>query len=410
MKLGILEKPDFLLFTAARVIGIGIRPLILFFAATRGFSEFSDAFALFATAVAGSFVVFSNEAHIRLYRAQFNGSTDVLRLYLAVRFFVANSISHVIWFSAIGTALLYFWTDDAWLAGFGLLVLFAEKIYDEFQRYYMYKRAYVQWTIGFAFRYGLPGLAVLTPIGLGWQPTLSLYIAAYVVACVVYLAIWERRSLTFYARLYARDWRGGRILISYIPTYISGLCANQAWVLLAANFYLLDRVMINQTDLSIGAYVLFCNLFNLSVFSHTTLYFVRRRPDLIKEGSSLTRELFRSQNLIPPLVYTLGVLAVCIVLIRYQPVYASFDPTLVVGLAIYFFVQAITLVVHDFVFWRVKREMLVAVDVVLGVMGLGSFMILELPASYIPLLMTVLILARVGAYAMLWRRGYHVQN
>lgn len=410
MNLGIFARRDFLLFTAARVVGIGIRPLILFLAATRGFADFSDAFALFATSVAGSFVVFSNEAHIQLYRAEFNGTKNIMRLFLATRYFVINLISHVIWFSALGALLLYVWTGDVWLSAFGLLVLFAEKIYDEFQRYYTYQRAYIQWTIGFAFRYGLPGLAVLIPIGLGWEPTLLLYIAAYVAACIVYLVIWERLTIAFYARLYARYWRGGRTLLNYLGTYARDLYANQVWSFLTANFYLLDRMMVNQTDVSIGAYVFFCNLFNLAVFAHTTLYYVNRRPELIGDDASLRHEFFRLQNILPPAVYVVGILVLSWMLTAYQPAYAEFGPTLIVGLAVYFFAQAISLVVLDFVFWRVKRQHLVLVDLALGSLLFGTFMALRLPPLWVPLIMTATILLRVGAYALLWRRGHHAKG
>lgn len=403
MNLGIFARTDFLLFTAARVVGIGIRPLILFLAATRGFADFSDAFALFATSVAGSFVVFSNEAHIRLYRAEFNGTRDVLRLFLSTRYFVINLASHVIWFAAVGAILLYVWTGNAWLSAFGLTVLFAEKIYDEFQRYYTYQRAYIKWTIGFGFRYGLPGLAVLIPMALGFEPTLAYYVAAYVVACMVYLAVWERRSMAFYARLYARYWHGGKVLLGYVRTYARDLYANQAWSFLAANFYLLDRMMINQTSVGIGMYVFFCNLFNLAVFTHTTLYYVHRRPDLINDNASLRQEFFRLPNVVPPAIYALGVAAIGWLLTVYQPAYSTFDVTLILGLAVYFYAQAISMVVIDFMFWRVRRERLVLADLALGALCLGAFFVFRLPTAFIPSLMTLLIAARILAYSLLWR-------
>lgn len=403
MNLGIFARTDFLLFTAARVVGIGIRPLILFLAATNGFADFSDAFALFATAVAGSFVVFGNEAHIRLYRAEFNGTKDILRLYAATRFFVLNIASHVIWFSALGALLLYVWTSNFWLSAFGLIVLLAEKIYDEYQRYYTFQRAYIKWTIGFGFRYGAPGLAVLIPIALGIQPTLALYVAAYIVACLVYIAIWERQTMVFYWRLYARYWQRGRQLITYIRTYFSDLYANQAWSFLAANFYLLDRMMINQSAVSIGTYVLFCNLFNLAVFVHTTLYYVHRRADLINENASLRAEFLRLPNLVPPAIYTLGVAVISWLMTRFQPAYADFDLALVAGLACYFFAQAISLVVIDFMFWRVRREALVVTDLLLGGVFLAAYFVLRVPAECIPALMTGLIGARIFTYSLLWR-------
>jgi len=403
VNLGIFARADFLLFTAARVIGIGIRPLILYLAATRGFAEFSDAFALFATSVAGSFIVFSNEAHIRLYKAEFNSNSNILKLFLATRYFVINAVSHVIWFSAGGAALLYLWTGNLWLSAFGLVVLFAEKIYDEFQRYYTFQRAYIKWTIGFAFRYGLPGLAVLIPIVVGYPPTLALYVAAYIIACLVYVAIWERKTIAFHTRLYAHYWQGGRVLVGYIRTYARDLYANQAWAFIGGNLYLLDRIMINQTPVSIGAYVFFCNLFNLAVFTHTTLYFVHRRPDLIGERASLLHEFSRIPNIAPPALYTLGVVGICSFLIIYQPAYADFDITLVLGLACYFYAQAVSLVVLDFIFWRVRRERLVLVDLAVAATLLASFFAFRLHSTAIPLLMALLVVMRVLAYSLLWR-------
>lgn len=403
MNLGILARTDFLLFTAARVVGIGIRPLILFIAATRGFNDFSDAFALFATSVAGSFVVFSNEAHIRLYRAEFNGTNNLLRLYLATRYFIINLASHVVWFSALGAILLYVWTGNVWLSAFGLIVLLAEKTYDEFQRYYTYQRAYIKWTIGFAFRYGLPGLAVLIPMAVGLTPSLALYVGAYIVACVLYVGIWERRSMALYARIFARYWRRGRVLWGYLRTYARDLYANQAWSLLAANFYLLDRMMISQTDVSLGNYVFFCNLFNLAVFTHTTLYYMHRRPDLIKDHASLRHEFFRLPNIVPPVIYTAGVAALAWLLTIYSPVYQSFEKTIILGIAIYFFTQAASLVVLEFIFWRVQKEKLVAADIVVGAIGFGAFFGFRLPTDLIPSLMALLVGSRVFAYALLWR-------
>lgn len=404
MKLGILERPDFLLFTAARVIGIGIRPLILFFAATRGFSEFSDAFALFVTAVAGSFVIFGNEAHIRLYKAAFNGTRNIFEIFLATRFFILSLFTHIIWFSAVGAVLLFVWTGNVWLSLFGLVVLIAEKTYDEYQRFYTFQRAYIKWTIGFAFRYGLPGLTVIAAIALGIQPTLPLYIVAYLVAAAVYVVVWERRSMALYLRLYARGWHGGRQMLAYAKVYAKQLYANQAWSFLLANYYLIDRMLISRSDVSLGSYVFFCNLFNLAVFVHTTLYFVQRRADLINDNASLRREFLRLPNLVPPFLYTLGVAGISWLFTQLEPAYAGFDLVLIFGLGVYFFAQAISLVAIDFIFWRLRKEILLVVDLILGALVVGSCLLLGVSPGLVPLVLTGLIGLRILAYAIIWNR------
>lgn len=403
MGLGLFARRDFLIFTAARVAGIGIRPLILLVTALYGFPDFADAFALFATAIAGSFVVFSNEAHIRLYRQRFNDSRDILGLYLATRFFVVNVVSHIVWFALIGALLLYMWTGNPAMAVSGLLVLFAEKIYDEYQRYYTFKHAYIAWTIGFLFRYGVPGLTVLIPTLLGGKPSLAVYITAYVVACIVYVALFERRSMALFKRVYARAWRGGRSLIAYVGTYFRELYANQAWSFLAANFYLLDRIMISQSPVGLGAYVFFCSLFNITFFAHNTLYFVHRRASIIRNEAKLRHEVFRPANTLPPLLYVAGVIVIALGFMNFNPVYREFDLVLLVGLAIYYYGQSISQVALDFTFWRIARQKLVPVDAGLCLLGLALFFGTNLPYQWVPMLMAGLIATRILIYALIWR-------
>jgi hypothetical protein len=399
----VLARPDFIILTAARIFGIALRPLILFVAANHGFTRFSDAFALFITAIAGSFVVFGNNAHIDLYRSTFNANKNILQTYLLTRKYVKNTISHALWFSPAGIALLYFWTQDIWISLAGLFVLYCEKIYDEFQRYYLYNQAYSRFTFGFMFRYAVPAAVVLIPLAAGERATLSLFIAASLGSFVAYMALLEQDKLQFYVKTYAASCRGGRVMRAYLLEYVRWFYANHVWSLVSANLFLLDRFMIKQSEASIGEYVFFANLFNLAVLAHTLVYFTYRRPNLIKEQTCLRLELLRTPNILPPALYCCGAVVVARVLVVHWPAYSNFSPILLIGLFIYFYLQAISLVFFDFVFWRTGRGKLAAADLSLATLSLGGYCLFVPPFWAIPFILSLTLVARILAYGLLYR-------
>ena len=354
-RLGIPSQPEFIAFTITRIVGIGVRPLILFVAVSHGFSGFSDAFALFVTATAASFVVLGNNAHIELYRSTFNHNKDILETYVLTRQYVRNIVSHILWFAPAGMALMYVWIQNIWICLAGVLVLCCEKTYDELQRYYIFERSYIKATIVFSFRYLVPGIVVLIPLAAGENASLWLFIAAHIMAFVIYGAVLERRKARFYTKIYSRAWTRGGALLAYVGEYFRSLHTNHLWTLVSANLVLLDRFMIQRSNTSFGEYVFFANLFNFAVVVHTLLYFTHRRPDLLEKSRYLPAEMLRLSNLLPPLTYCCGIAAISWALITCGAAYKNFSFALLIGLAIYYYIQSVSLVCLEFVFWRVGR-------------------------------------------------------
>ena len=403
-------EPDLVIFMLARIFGVAVRPLSLLICATLGYDDFSDNWVLILTALASSFVLIGNDAHIDLYRHLFNRQNNILATYVMTRLFVKNTITHILIFIIPAAAIFYLWTPNFALILLAVPMLLGEKFYDDYQRFSIFEKNYLRWSLIFCVRTIIPTSYIIIGALLNISLSLYAFIIIYLICFIVYFVGWKRRLLWLYIRLYRHKLRTIHELPRYVKIYFGLLGRNHLSLAIQANTMLLDRVIILGTAIVFSHYIFFSMLFNMIAISHNILYFTQRRPTLIKHDTHPLKELFKAPNLLMPLFFSIGSLAAAFIIIHVIEGYKDFAWLIIIGMPFHYFILAISLVIEDYCYFRIDRLKLSAINIILYGIPVGIFLGLSLPAIFIPYVFAITALLKLIILSFLATQEYQKEK
>lgn len=400
----LLQRREFLVFLITRIGGLLLRPTIIFSAGLLGQSQFAIDYALLTTSISSLFVLTGAQIHIKYYKQRFDHQNH-LGYSSAFRKYFRDSCTHIILVIPFVAIAALAWTTDRLLIGLLVIHVVIEKFFDEDQRHFLFTCQYFRWSLSFAARTIVPGSLIIIFMTFLPERIIIFYSLASTWSFLVYLVI-RKRYTRFYAKIIARIWREFRSnaksgIGQFFNRWRNEYSFNQLWSFFSVNFYLLDRLWVaNHEGLRLDVYVFFATLFNMVVVGHSILYFTPKRPELIKsDGTTIWREWFRVPNILLPFF-----LAVCATIVAtlakiLNPEYETmFSLVLIIGMAIFFMLQASILVVVETVFWRVSRKQLLKVDILALGLILGFLTLSDPAVPYLPWIMICGALIRLVGY------------
>lgn len=402
----LLQRREFLVFLIIRISGLLLRPMIIFSASLVGQRQFAIDYALLTTSISSLFVLTGAQIHIEYYKKRFDHQNRV-GYSSAFREYFRDSCTHMILVMPFVAIASLAWTTDYLLIGLLVIHVVIEKFFDEDQRHFLFTRQYFRWSFSFGARIVLPGTFIIIFIDFLPERIIIFYTLASTLSFLAYLMI-RKRYTRFYVKVIALIWHEFRNsakpgILQFLKRWRKEYSFNQLWSFFSVNFYLLDRLwMANYEGSKLDIYVFFTTLFNMAVVGHSILYFTPKRPDLIKNSTTIWREWFSVPNILIPFILMVCATIAAVVAQMLNPDYAAmFSLTLIIGMAIFFMLQATLLVVVETVFWRVSRKQLLKVDILaLGLML--SFLTLSDPSvAYLPWIMICGALIRLGGYMSL---------
>ena len=360
---------EFQVFTVARILGVGVRPLILYLCIVLPNPELGLTYALLLSAVASSMLVLSNQNFRQIYdyvagdsrHRQGLGGRDLFVTY------IEGTFLHVAIFLPVAGVLCWIWTQSFQLTLICILFIILEKYFDDDQRIAIYQRRYFAWSINFGFRVVGPSLCLLGAIFI-WEDHL-LYI--YTVAALIFFGLYIRFFRSQFARLVGRWVRRflrhpklwwGRIQC-YGLLYRQELAFAQIWVFLAGNFSLLDRFFVAKMEPTLFAeYMFFSNLANLIPLLHGFWYFTKIRPQLVNRKGPILDPILSFYNWALPiglaLMFPLGLS----VTTNLGLLNSTLGYTTIIGLSVLYAISAMMLVIMELAFWRIKRGWMTALE------------------------------------------------
>lgn len=402
-------SPQFLTFIVARLAGVGVKPLVLLVATLAMRERFAQDYALLVSALAGLFVLAGAQTHIAYYKHRFSEGANAY--YHAYRSYLSETLlQYLLVLPFVGLVALL-WTQDPVILASILLLVGVEKFFDEDMRHFLFTRRYYGWSLSFAFRTVVPAFAVLVLLPL-WEGRLIVAYTAIVLASLVIYGLIRSRHFRFYLAqigLFARGMRrnGREVLARFAGRWRRDLMFNQMWSFASVNVLLIDRLLVaNLQPTRLDEYVFFANIFNLANVAHSLLYFMPRRPELIRDADATAwREISRPANLLPPLLYAAVSVAIALAIRHTLDVYQDISLILLGGLALFYLLQAINLVGIEYVFWRVDRKWLLLCDTAIIAAVATTVFALRPPLEFVPFITTVGLVVRLFAYQAIARSG-----
>lgn len=398
-----LRQYEFKIFTLVRILGVGVRPLILYLCIVLPNPELGLQFGLLVSAVASSFLVLANQNFRKIYdyvagdapKRRGLGGRGLFFIYLE------GAAIHVVAFLPLAAALCWVWTTSLELTLICVVFILLEKYFDDDQRIAIYQRRYFDWSINFAFRVIIPSLVLLASMLLWTQHLLWIYTGAAVISLVVYLTLKRRifvRLVWAWMRRLGQPPSWGTRLARYWRDYRQEFAFAQAWVFLSGSFLLIDRFIVVRLNETVFAeYVFYSNLANVIPLIHGLLYFTKVRPKLIDRTGPILRHILAPQNLGLPLALGLmmpvGVwAALALGILKMQIGYGT-----ITGLGGLYALSAMSLVVSELAFWRLKRIWMALLEILaMALVGLAAFG-LGLPVNAVPWLVAGVLGLKLSA-------------
>lgn len=402
-----LKKHEFKIFTATRIIAIGIRPLILYLCLILPNPELGLNFALLLSAVASSFLVLCNQNHRHIYDYFIENAGNKKGLGGREKFFnyLEGVILHLIIFLPVAAALCWIWVKSFELTIITIVFILLEKYYDDDQRIAIYQKRYLEWSINFCFRSVGPSLTLLGAM-LIWQDYL-LYV--YTISALIFFGLYLKLVRKKFAYLlgcwffmfFGQITTWWTYILRYGKIYRQEYAAAQAWIFLTGSFGLLDRFMVVRLQPTMLAeYLFISNLANLIPLLHGLLYFTKIRPQLVDRGGPIFERVFSRHNLKLPLgltmIFPIGVfMAELLGILNISLEYWS-----AIGIGALYGVFAMGLVLTELAFWRIRRGWLLGLELtsvfVFALIAGSVYQLGLLTVNWIP---WVLLVALLGKYS-----------
>lgn len=366
----LLERNSYLAFMFCRLLGVALRPLIILASLHLPDENLSLDYALLFTAITSSFVIYGNQNHRHVYtyflgdtasRKGIGGTRAILKYLDGVGV-------HIFLFAPVVVALVWIWVGEVWMCALILPLVLIEKYYDDQQRVLIYQRRYGTWCKHFICRTIVPSSTILASI-LIWSWGSILFYAALCYIFWAFYILWVAPQFTRIVLAWARRaiMQGTRALVgrvnSYLSDYVREYFGAQLFSILAVNLLILDRYFV-KSDFTqqFAAYVFAVNVFSVVPLVHNMFHFTRIRPQLMNANLPVMRTVLAPRNIFVPVVLVFGAGISFPVMDHWSIMDLPVTYPVLVGLALVYAIAAISFVLQEFVFWRVRRGWLVAMD------------------------------------------------
>ncbi|MDQ0564870.1 hypothetical protein GRI55_14565 [Erythrobacter citreus] len=358
------------LFSATKVVGLIVRPLILLFFLRTDQDSLAQDFSLLLTATASSFIILNNQNYRVAYQLFLGSdrSSHGLRGRDVVRNYVVGTLVHILAFIGVASLVLWLWLDRGDLLVLAMILILIEKFFDDDQRILVYKKRYYQWMINFTLRIIAPAIALIIVSLATDIDDVSLYVMSATLGVAVYIYLIRRQFFRISYRLVKIEFKQG-ISISirrYFSEFRNEFFVAQVWAFLAANAILIDRFFINISHENIFAdYIFAVSVANTIQTFHNLGYITFQRPRLLQADAIVISSVFNRMNLLLPFVLFIIIFTLYLLSIMLEADLTPLSFEVILSLCGLYYMHAVSLPAKEMAFWRLRRNYLIAQECVL---------------------------------------------
>ncbi|WP_169727510.1 hypothetical protein [Granulosicoccus antarcticus] len=398
------------LFAFSKILGLLIRPVIIYLLLRYNHKDLATDFALIVTSVASSFVILNNQNFREIYQYfivsnRSKGGRGLGGRYL-LQEYIEGTIIHIVVFLPVAGIFLFFWTERLDLFLSSMVLMITEKYFDEDQRILVYKKKYYEWIANFSARVILPTLLFIIFIVTFDIDSVYIYPIVSVVFLLVYIGIFRRQYVRVFTVCIVCFRKSGIWLsiLRYWQKYQKEYFMAQVWIVITANVMYVDRFLVsNAWPDKYAEYLLIVNLANIIATFHNMGYVSFMKPKLIVLEVDVYRAQYSARNLIIPLLLSILVLFGYLVLNLFSLSIVTFDYEVVFMLVMLYYIHAISFVPKELAFWRIRREHLVVIDGLVVVVPVVSCYYLSTQILSIVISVFVAVLLRFVVFSFYFR-------
>lgn len=275
------------IFTISRLLGLVVRPIFLAFLISIDQKLFSNNYVLILAYAQLTLAFFNSEAHRRFYKVIFFGSTETFKKVKETLIYWRTCTSHVcivalpLWF------VLLFLVDDWGLASLVMFIGLLDKVFDEYQRFYIYNVDYFRWAKIFGIKSILPIFLCISYWLIFEELNIVVYFTTYVASMFLvfrYVDGFSARMCKFSLRFY-RQFGSYRYPSLLIYTF-SVSC------ILVVDKLIVSRLLFDE----LAPYVLLCNLAVMSVIFYDYIFLTKMKPKLVNYDPLVDGPLISFKN------------------------------------------------------------------------------------------------------------------
>ncbi len=388
---------EFIIFTLVRIIGVGIKPLIIFFFLKNFDPIYANNFALILSIISSLFIVLGNANHRKIYELFISNQQSKSNLSGKQLFieYLNGQICHIIIFIPICLLFCFAWTNDYFLILLIIPLLVVEKYFDESQRSLIYKKEYLRWSENFVFRVFLPCIFLILFSKISYMFALLMYTVSSIIFCLIYIIRFQskfNKILIVYTKKLLRNLFNQNVtnFKNYIVEYKNEYFLTQLFLFLSLNFTVFDKFLVNKIFKdNFAEYILLGQIFNISVILHSMFYFTIIRPKLINKKTNINKLFLSTENLLLPFLSSTFILLFLITIKYYFYQLTKLPISVHISLSALFFLASINLIIIETAFWRIRRDILIYVFIFF--ISLMSLILIPYKISiwYIPLAMSI---------------------
>ncbi len=355
-------NPEYIVFSISRAIGILVRPVILYLLISNNFDEFADDYSRLLIVMVSIFSFLAFPYYYNFYKAYFENN-DRKKVGLRYVIYLKDFFLFNILLVPLTVVLSYALFKDIYISLGCSVLLFFEKIIDEFQRFQQYKKNFLEWSILFLTKNFFPIILFFSIFFLfdsfSFEAYLFSLIAVNIAISLFYslkqnvmkfIRINKKYFTSFLKRVF------GKNFLIYLTSISSVLILQSDRLVLSQ----LENHFFSLADLTFAAQL--ANLLPLVI----SFGFIANRRQLILKKETLISNLFLGKA-IPLVCVVLFVVVLSVIILLSQSGYLTINLSnkqiFIYFLAFSFI--SLDQILHEHLYWNLKSWKLLLVDILL---------------------------------------------
>ena len=378
---------EYIVFSISRAIGILVRPVILYLLISNNFDEFADDYSRLIIVMVSIFSFLAFPYYYDFYKEYFENN-DSKKVGLKYVIYLKDFFLFNILLVPLTVVLSYALFKDIYISLGCSVLLFFEKIIDEFQRFQQYKKNFLEWSILFLTKNFFPIILFLSLFVLFDFFSFESYMFSIIAVNI---------AISLFYSLKQNVMKFIRINKKYFTSFIKRVFGKNFLIYLISISSVLilqsDRLVLSQLEnsiFSLADLTFAAQLANLLPLVVSFGFIANRRQLILKKETSISN-LFLGK-VIPLVCVVLFVVILSVIILLSQSGYLTINLSnkqiFIYFLAFSFI--SLNQILHEHLYWNLDSWKLLLVDILLLI--LFFLLSASMPENLIELFALVCIL------------------
>ena len=374
---------DYIYFICARVIGIGIKPLLLIYFLNYHFVSEAASISKLFLILSGTLVLYGVPVHFNYYKRIFDKGEKFLKLRKPFNIYLTHLFIHGLLITPIVYILILSVTQNIFFSTLILILLLSEKAFDEIQRFFQFSKEFGKWSIHFLLKNLIPFFLVLIYSQCKLPHPDYFYILTAIL-CTIF-------SNIYFVPKFIQTYLKKNILsinkektIDYIKVLKEKHWKRFAQSISSANILTADKwvASILYPELFFSELMIISQISNGINIGSSNLIIAHRRKELLQSKNSI-KSLWMNGKA-PLIIFLLGII-VFIALIVFKSMFQQLNEItlfLALGVLCSYLTFALTGPFIEYLFWNGNIKITLLIDSLYFIITLSSGVLLYFYGNY----------------------------